>query len=135
MSAEIGQALSKLDDLISEASAERSVSTAATAQPAAAAPATDTNGALAPPIAAAAAAAAAAPGDSAALTSGNGDSVTSIRTELSSLFTAAIAAALPAAAGTPAAVAPCNNPQFGDYQCNNAMALFGKVKGQVSWLL
>ncbi|GAB4821599.1 hypothetical protein N2152v2_008645 [Parachlorella kessleri] len=123
MSAEIGQALGKLDSMISEASAGRSVSTAATAQPAAAAPTTDTNGTLAPPSAAAAA-------DSAALTTGSGDAVTSIRAELSSLFTAAIAAALPAAAGTPAAVAPCNNPQFGDYQCNNAMALFGKVKGQ-----
>lgn len=29
-----------------------------------------------------------------------------------------------------AAVAQCNNPKFGDYQCNNAMALFGKLKGK-----
>jgi hypothetical protein len=27
-------------------------------------------------------------------------------------------------------IAPCNNPKFGDYQCNNAMALFAKVKGK-----
>ena len=26
---------------------------------------------------------------------------------------------------------PCNNPKFGDYQCNNAMALHGKMKGKV----
>jgi len=27
---------------------------------------------------------------------------------------------------------PCNNPKFGDYQCNNAMALHGRLKGQAS---
>ncbi len=27
-------------------------------------------------------------------------------------------------------IAPCNNPKFGDYQCNNAMQLFAKVKGK-----
>lgn len=33
-------------------------------------------------------------------------------------------------AGVEAAVAPCNQPKFGDYQCNNAMALFGRMKGK-----
>lgn len=60
-----------------------------------------------------------------------GDGVASIRAELTNLFTASIAAAMPAAAGEVAAVFQCNNPQNGDYQCNNAMALFGKLKGKV----
>ncbi|KAK6115220.1 hypothetical protein DH2020_007489 [Rehmannia glutinosa] len=28
------------------------------------------------------------------------------------------------------AIAPCQNPKFGDYQCNNAMGLWSKVKGK-----
>jgi hypothetical protein len=28
-------------------------------------------------------------------------------------------------------VAACNNAKFGDYQCNNAMQLFAKLKGKV----
>ena len=59
------------------------------------------------------------------------DGVASIRAELARLFTDSIAAALPAAAGEAAAVAACNNAAHGDYQCNNAMALFGKLKGKV----
>ncbi|KAK6159472.1 hypothetical protein DH2020_006786 [Rehmannia glutinosa] len=28
------------------------------------------------------------------------------------------------------AIAPCQNPDFGDYQCNNAMGLWSKIKGK-----
>jgi hypothetical protein len=116
MSAQITEALGKLDTMISDAGAgaSRAVSTAAAAEQAVTSSSSNpTNGSLAV---------------------GNGsatDNVASIRAELTDLFTSAINAALPAAAGTPAAVAQCGNPQFGDYQCNNAMALFGKLKGKV----
>lgn len=107
MSAQITEALGKLDVMISDAANgnDRAVATAATAAPDAA---------------------------SAAVAPAGGDGVASIRAELASMFTASIAAALPMAAGEAAAVAVCGNPQFGDYQCNNAMALFGKLKGKVS---
>lgn len=59
---------------------------------------------------------------------GGGDGVGSVEQELTRLFTAAVAAAFPAAA-EPGALAVCNNPKHGDYQCNNAMALFGRMKG------
>jgi len=57
------------------------------------------------------------------------DGVGSICHEISSLFDTAIASAFPSVS-TSAVVAPCDQPKFGDYQCNNAMALFGKMKGQ-----
>jgi arginyl-tRNA synthetase len=53
----------------------------------------------------------------------------SLRGELSGLFKAALTTAFPAAAEEPQ-IAACNNPQHGDYQCNNAMPLFGKMKGK-----
>lgn len=53
----------------------------------------------------------------------------SIREELVTLFNTAIQTAFPDA-GVEAAVAQCNQPKFGDYQCNNAMALFGRMKGK-----
>lgn len=49
--------------------------------------------------------------------------------ELSRLFAVAITTAFPSVSVAPE-IAPCNNPKFGDYQCNNAMALFGRLKGQ-----
>ena len=55
----------------------------------------------------------------------------SIRQQLAAAFQAAIDAAFPAMAGEPAVVVPCQQPKFGDYQCNNAMALHGKMKGKV----
>lgn len=51
-----------------------------------------------------------------------------MRAELRRLFSRAIAAAFPDAPAEVALV-PCANPKFGDYQCNNAMAIFGKLKG------
>jgi arginyl-tRNA synthetase len=59
------------------------------------------------------------------------DGVASISQELTALFTAGLRTALPAAEEG-AQVVRCNNAKFGDYQCNNAMALFGKLKGTVS---
>mgnify|MGYP002632305315 CR=1 FL=1 len=53
-----------------------------------------------------------------------------MREELQSLFSTAIQTAFPSL-GTDfdVLVAACNNPANGDYQCNNAMPLFGRVKG------
>lgn len=52
----------------------------------------------------------------------------SLRGELTDLFKQALTTAYPASEEEPI-IAPCNNPKFGDYQCNNAMSLFGKLKG------
>lgn len=52
----------------------------------------------------------------------------SVRQELSAAFTEAIATAFPGI-DAPAAVTQCKESNFGDYQCNNAMSLFGKLKG------
>ncbi len=57
------------------------------------------------------------------------ETVRSIDLEISRLFDAAIASSFPDVK-VPAVVAVCNQPKFGDYQCNNAMALFGRMKGQ-----
>lgn len=54
----------------------------------------------------------------------------SVRQQLTALFGSSIAAAFPDA-GVAAAVVKTNDPKFGDYQCNNAMALFAKCKGKV----
>jgi arginyl-tRNA synthetase len=53
----------------------------------------------------------------------------SLRGELAGLFKAALSTAYPAVEEQPM-VAPCNNPTHGDYQCNNSMSLFGKMKGK-----
>lgn len=52
----------------------------------------------------------------------------SIRSEISQLFQTALGTAFPFVEEQPM-MAPCNNAKFGDYQCNNAMSLFGKLKG------
>ncbi|GIL58748.1 hypothetical protein Vafri_13730 [Volvox africanus] len=52
----------------------------------------------------------------------------SVRGELSDLFRTALTLSFPSVAADPV-VAACNNAKNGDYQCNNAMALFGKLKG------
>lgn len=52
-----------------------------------------------------------------------------LRSELEDLFHTALQAAYPDVNEKPLVV-PCNNPKFGDYQFNNAMALFGKLKGK-----
>lgn len=53
----------------------------------------------------------------------------SLRGEVSGLFKSALSTAFPAANEQPL-VTPCGQTQHGDYQCNNAMSLFGKLKGK-----
>jgi hypothetical protein len=48
---------------------------------------------------------------------------------MTAAFRAALQAAFPALEVEPV-VAATNNPKFGDYQCNNAMQLFGRLKGK-----
>ncbi|EFJ40444.1 hypothetical protein VOLCADRAFT_108162 [Volvox carteri f. nagariensis] len=55
----------------------------------------------------------------------------SIRNELLELFRTALTVSFPSVSAEPV-VAACNNAKNGDYQCNNAMALFGKLKGTPS---
>ncbi len=52
----------------------------------------------------------------------------SLRGELIELFKVALSNAYPDAGEYPI-MAPCGQVKFGDYQCNNAMALHGKLKG------
>lgn len=54
-----------------------------------------------------------------------------VREELITVFGSAIESAFPSLGsnGTEALVAACNQPKHGDYQCNNAMPLFGRLKG------
>lgn len=56
--------------------------------------------------------------------------VAPLRTELRALFQAALQAAYPGIEAQ-ALVVASQLPQFADYQCNNAMPLFGRLKGQV----
>lgn len=59
----------------------------------------------------------------------NSDSiVVNIIKELESIFGSAIATAFPSS-GNKAQIAICNQALHGDYQCNNAMGLFGRLKG------
>lgn len=60
------------------------------------------------------------------------DRVASIRAELAEIFKVALQAAYPHMDVEPYVTAT-NNPQFGDYQCNNAMALFGRMRGKASY--
>jgi hypothetical protein len=53
----------------------------------------------------------------------------SLRSQLYKLFAQALEKAYPDVNEEPA-IAPCAQAKFGDYQCNNAMALFGKLKGK-----
>lgn len=57
-------------------------------------------------------------------------SVPSVRAALTDVFRHALETAYPSANIEPI-VAQTNELKFGDYQCNNAMALFGQLKGKV----
>lgn len=61
-------------------------------------------------------------------------SVPSLRAELTEVFRQALESAYPSANIEPV-VAQTNEPKFGDYQCNNAMALFGQLRGKVRCLI
>ncbi|KAK3288796.1 hypothetical protein CYMTET_3733, partial [Cymbomonas tetramitiformis] len=52
-----------------------------------------------------------------------------VRTEVAKLFAKAIEQVFPGQELAPI-ISPCNNPKFGDYQCNNAMPLFATFKGK-----
>ena len=56
--------------------------------------------------------------------------VPSVLIELEQVLTEALQTAFPGLEER-ALLAPCRDPKFGDYQCNNAMALFAKMKGKV----
>lgn len=58
--------------------------------------------------------------------------IPSLRAELTDAFKQALESAYPSA-GIEPIVAQTNEPKFGDYQCNNAMALFGQLKGKVHY--
>ncbi|KAI3424703.1 hypothetical protein D9Q98_008093 [Chlorella vulgaris] len=107
MSAHISEALGKLDLMIASAAGGSSNCTA---------------GAVAPPAEGKRQLSAAAAAD--AIHAG------SIKQRLAAAFQQSLDAAFPSMAGEPAIVVPCGNPKFGDYQCNNAMALHGKMKGK-----
>ncbi len=53
-----------------------------------------------------------------------------MRTELAATFRTALHSAFPAISVEPIVVAT-NQARHGDYQCNNAMQLFGRMKGKV----
>lgn len=58
------------------------------------------------------------------------DKVRCVRHELVDLFSEAIQKAFPGLGSDERAlVSACNQPKYGDYQCNNAMSLFGRLKG------
>jgi len=60
-----------------------------------------------------------------------GERVRPIRLEIADFVEASLRKAFPDSTDAPIVVANApNNRKFGDYQCNNAMALFGRLKGK-----
>lgn len=57
------------------------------------------------------------------------EKIKSIKGQLEGIVEKALSASFPDGQWGKAVVAPTNNPKFGDYQCNNAMPLFSKIKG------
>lgn len=55
--------------------------------------------------------------------------VCTLRSEVAGLVSESLGKAFPGLKEEPL-VAATAQPKFGDYQCNNAMSLFGKLKGQ-----
>ncbi|KAL0438420.1 UNVERIFIED_CONTAM: Arginine--tRNA ligase, chloroplastic/mitochondrial [Sesamum latifolium] len=54
----------------------------------------------------------------------------SLKQQLAKLFEESLRITVPEELDVDPAIAPCQNPKFGDYQCNNAMGLWSKVKGK-----
>ncbi|KAL3651364.1 hypothetical protein CASFOL_004366 [Castilleja foliolosa] len=50
--------------------------------------------------------------------------------QLEKLFNESLKITFPEELDVDPAIAPCQNPKLGDYQCNNAMGLWAKVKGK-----
>nr|GLL20621.1 arginine--tRNA ligase, cytoplasmic-like isoform X1 [Ipomoea trifida] len=56
--------------------------------------------------------------------------VGSVKEQLAKLFEESLRATFPDESDVQPMMAICNNPKFGDYQCNNAMSLWAKIKGK-----
>ncbi|KAI3443697.1 hypothetical protein Pfo_000362 [Paulownia fortunei] len=54
----------------------------------------------------------------------------SLKQQIAKLFEESLRTTVPDELDVGPAVAPCQNPKFGDYQCNNAMGLWSKLKGK-----
>eukprot|EP01025_Chloroclados_australasicus_P018212 TRINITY_DN1944_c0_g1_i1.p1 TRINITY_DN1944_c0_g1~~TRINITY_DN1944_c0_g1_i1.p1 ORF type:complete len:627 (-),score=96.29 TRINITY_DN1944_c0_g1_i1:791-2671(-) len=52
----------------------------------------------------------------------------SMSKELVAIFQTALGTTFPYLEGEEAKVVPCDNPKFGDFQCNNAMQIFQRIK-------
>ncbi|KAL6511843.1 hypothetical protein OROGR_021440 [Orobanche gracilis] len=59
----------------------------------------------------------------------NRETVGSVKQQLEKLFEESLKVTVPEELNVVPAIAPCQNPNFGDYQCNNAMGLWSKIKG------
>ncbi|KAL2629398.1 hypothetical protein R1flu_014084 [Riccia fluitans] len=60
----------------------------------------------------------------------NADTIGSVRQQLANLMRESLRATVPELDGEEPIVSACNNPKHGDYQCNNAMGIFSKIKGK-----
>ncbi|CAI9774187.1 unnamed protein product [Fraxinus pennsylvanica] len=58
------------------------------------------------------------------------ENVGSLKQQIAKLFEESLRFTIPDELDVEPAIAPCQNPKFGDYQCNNAMGLWSKVKGK-----
>ncbi|XP_019192362.1 PREDICTED: arginine--tRNA ligase, chloroplastic/mitochondrial-like isoform X2 [Ipomoea nil] len=56
--------------------------------------------------------------------------VGSVKEQLAKLFEESLKSTFPDESDVQPMMAICNNPKFGDYQCNNAMSLWAKIKGK-----
>ncbi|KAL8524090.1 hypothetical protein ACS0TY_013888 [Phlomoides rotata] len=54
----------------------------------------------------------------------------SVKQQLAKLFEESLRVTVPEELDVDPLIAPCQNANFGDYQCNNAMGLWSKVKGK-----
>ncbi|KAL0374421.1 UNVERIFIED_CONTAM: Arginine--tRNA ligase, chloroplastic/mitochondrial [Sesamum radiatum] len=54
----------------------------------------------------------------------------SVKQQIAKLFEESLRTTVPDEGDVEPAIAPCQNPKFGDYQCNNAMGLWSRVKGK-----
>ncbi|CAA2968976.1 arginine--tRNA ligase, chloroplastic mitochondrial-like isoform X2 [Olea europaea subsp. europaea] len=58
------------------------------------------------------------------------ENVGSLKQQIAKLFEESLRLTVPEELAVEPSIAPCQNPKFGDYQCNNAMGLWSKVKGK-----
>ncbi|KAL0308559.1 UNVERIFIED_CONTAM: Arginine--tRNA ligase, chloroplastic/mitochondrial [Sesamum radiatum] len=60
----------------------------------------------------------------------NLQSAWSVKQQIAKLFEESLRTTVPDEGDIEPEIAPCQNPKFGDYQCNNAMGLWSRVKGK-----